>query len=160
MSGWGGSRVGAGRKPTKRKDKPEPFRPFAIVPPSQPSPAPHAADDCSTDQCSTDQPSDLPADQRAFWALHAPLAVERGTLTDATVPAFRLLCELEAKKAMVGTMVDKGALGGLRVFLQLSKQVEGLMARFCLAPFGKPVKGEKPKVASNPWSDFGRAMKK
>lgn len=100
-------------------------------------------------------PSDLPDDQQAFWREHAPLAIERSTLTPATVPAFRLLCELNAKRVMVGGMVDKGALGGLRVFMQLCKQVETLMARFCLAPFGKAVDGSgRKKTAENPFAAF------
>jgi hypothetical protein len=142
--GWGGSRVGAGKKP-----KP---KPFAIVARSEASAA-ATGDDADL----LVPPADLSEDQHAFWRTHAPLAVERATLTPATVPAFRLLCELHAKKVMVGTMVDKGALGGLRVFLQLAKQVETLMARFCLAPFGKPVKVDKPKKAENPWGAFGAA---
>lgn len=104
------------------------------------------------DQALAQPPTNLPVEQQPFWLEHAPLAIERKTLTKATVPAFRLLCELHAKKTMVGQMVDKGALGGLRIFLQLCKQVEALMARFCLAPFGKPATSEKPKVTENPWS--------
>lgn len=100
-------------------------------------------------------PGDLPPEQQDFWREYAPLAVERKTLAPATVPAFRLLCELHAKKTLVSGMVDKGALGGLRVFMQLAKQVEALMARFCLAPFGKPAVGsEKPKAPVNPWAQI------
>lgn len=130
---WGGSRVGAGRKP----------EPLELV-----TDETSEADDLAL------PPSDLTPEQQEFWRAYAPLAIERQTLTIATVPAFRLLCELHAKKTMVGGMVDKGALGGLRVFMQLAKQVESLMARFCLAPFGKPAKTEKPKPPKNPWSQL------
>jgi hypothetical protein len=136
MSGWGGARVGAGKKPKAKT--------FAVL----------QGDFTQGSDVSGDllvPPRDLPKEQHDFWRTHAPLAIERNTLTIATTPAFRLLCELDAKKTLVGKMVDKGALGGLRVFMQLSKQVEGLMARFCLAPFGKPVKSEKPKKAENPF---------
>lgn len=137
MGGWGGRRVGAGKKPRAH--------PFALV-----TSTPDGESDEDADLARP--PANLPTEQQEFWRTHAPLAIERRTLTPATVPAFRLLCELHAKKVMVGTMVDKGALGGLRVFLQLAKQVEGLMARFCLAPFGKPAKPEKTKVQANPWA--------
>jgi hypothetical protein len=130
-NGWGGGRVGAGKKPEAK--------PLSLVEGNE-----------ANGLCLP--PSDLPPDQQAFWRDYAPLAVERSTLTESTVPAFRLLCELHAKKAMIGTMVDKGALGGIRVFMQLAKQVESLMARFCLAPFGKPAKTERAKPAANPWS--------
>ena len=138
MNGWGGRRVGAGPKPAAR--------PLTVV---------HTDQFKQTDTDLAIPPVDIAVEQQAFWRDYAPLAIERLTLTESTVPAFRLLCELHAKKVVVGTMVDKGALGGLRVFLQLAKQVETLMARFCLAPFGKPAKSEKPKKVENPWGAFG-----
>lgn len=147
---WGGARIGAGRKP-KQKD---PVSPFAVFPGRKLTDRREPIDLSAL----LESPKDLPPDQQAFWCAHAALAIERKTLTPATVPAFRLLCELQAKKAMVGQMVDKGALGGLRIFLQLAKQVETLMARFCLAPFGKPVPpAEKPKGADEDDAFFGGA---
>lgn len=143
--GWGGARVGAGKKP-KPKTKPLPISPFAIMPGGR------IADDPPIDRTHAEPPADLPVEQQPFWRVAALLAIERGTLVEATVPAFRMLCELEAKKIVVGDLIDKGALGGLRIYLQLCKQVEGLMGRFCLAPFGKPIKAEKPKQKSNPWA--------
>lgn len=145
-NGWGGARVGAGKKPRSR--------PFSIVggkDEQKPPTPPQGPQDLSV------PPDDLPAAQQQFWRECAPLAIERLTLTDATVPAFRLLCELHAKKVLVGTMVDKGALGGMRIFLQLSKHVETLMARFCLAPFGKPLKTEEELAVpvDNPWKVIG-----
>lgn len=142
-TGWGGARVGAGAKPVSR--------PLSMVPHGLAEASASGEDEVDLSQ----PPADLTEDARAFWVDYAPLAVERKTLTLSTVPSFRLLCELHAKKAMVGGMVDKGALGGLRVFMQLAKQVESLMARFCLAPFGKPAVSERPKVAVNPWDTIG-----
>lgn len=135
---WGGARVGAGKKP----------RPKPVL----------VADGRSEDEVREDlemPPADIHPDGQAFWRDYAPLAFERKTLTEATVPAFRLLCELHAKKMMVSVMVDKGALGGLRVYMQLAKQVETLMARFCLAPFGKSAGPEKVKPKVNPFGAFG-----
>lgn len=147
MAGWGGKRTGSGRKP---KPKP-PVSPFAVVQGGRTLEAAFAGV-TEPDRVLATPPVDLPAEQQAFWATHAPLALERGTLTAATVPTFRILCELHVKKVYIGAMVDKGALGGLRVFLQLAKQVEGLMGRFCLAPFGKPLTVDKPKAAANPFA--------
>lgn len=142
-TGWGGPRVGAGRKPDPQ--------PLAIVKQTGLETFTEPVDDVPEEDLSV-PPSDLPQEQQDFWRECAPLALERSTLTPATVPAFRLLCELHAKKSMVSLMVDKGALGGLKTFMQLAKQVETLMARFCLAPFGKPAKSEKQKPAVNPWA--------
>lgn len=147
-SGWGGSRVGAGRKP---KDK-RPASPFAVVHGARSLESALNVDGDPSRGALADPPSDLPVELQDFWRSHAPLAIERKTLHKATVPAFKLLCELYAKKVLVNAMVDKGALGGLRVYMQLCKQVEGLMARFRLAPFGKAEESEKPKVAVNPFA--------
>jgi hypothetical protein len=141
--GWGGSRVGAGRKA-------DPTNPFSVL---------HGGKALKAhltlgDDTLREPPTDLPLEQQTFWRDHAPLAIERRTLTAATTPAFKLLCELHVKKVLVGTMVDKGALGGLRIWLQIAKQVESLMARFCLAPFGKPA-GEVKVEAENPWAKLG-----
>lgn len=156
MAGWGGARVGAGAKPKPKPDRPA--SPFAVHTGGRPDSAQALARDVQPPPAVPSElfepPADLSEGQQEFWRQYAPLAVERKTLTPATVPAFRLLCELHAKKDLVGTMVDKGALGGLRVFMQLAKQVETLMARFCLAPFGKPTTSDKPKVASNPFAGF------
>lgn len=138
-SGWGGSRPGAGKKP-----KPKPLGVVGVI-------NAQTVDD-PDDLCLP--PTDLSTEQQDFWRSYAPLAVERNTLTPSTVPAFRLLCRLHAKMVLVESMVDKGALGGLRVFMQLAKQVESLMARFCLAPFGKPAKSEKVKPKDNPWASL------
>jgi len=137
VAGWGGARIGAGKKPRAK--------PFGVV-------AGHA--DADPDDLAV-PPSDLSTEQQDFWRSYAPLAIERRTLTPSTIPAFRLLCEVHSKKVMVGAMVDKGALGGLRLFMQLAKQVESLMARFCLAPFGKPATSDKPKPPTNPFSQLG-----
>ncbi len=151
--GWGGARPGSGPKPRPKPEKP--VNPFELVHGGKKLAdglVPHL--ETPSDQALQEPPADLPQLEQEFWRVHAPLAIERRTLTKATASAFRLLCELHAKKVMVGGMVDKGALGGLRIFLQLSKQVEMSMARFCLAPFGKPLVAEKPKAIVNPWQQM------
>lgn len=107
---------------------------------------------------SADPPDDLPGEQAEIWRRYAPLAIERRTLTPATVPMFVLLCELQAERAAVKKTIDQDGRTYIKVtvdgagteheelkahplkadYAKLAKQVEALMARFCLGPFGKP----------------------
>jgi hypothetical protein len=116
-------------------------------------------------------PSDVPVDQREFWQRYAPLAIERRTLTPQTVPAFRLLCELEAEKQATRDTIDHDGRTYLKAWVdssgqehselkahplmgayrQLAQRVEILMARFGLAPFGKPI-AAAPKTQKH-WLD-------
>jgi hypothetical protein len=97
---------------------------------------------------------------------------EVGTLTLQTEAAFRLLCELDAEKRATKATLDHDGRTYIKVtvdgagqeqqelkahpltgsYRQLAQRVEALMARFSLAPFGKPVamSGKKKPVA-NPW---------
>src|SRR5689334_9418788 len=106
-SGWGGARVGAGRKP-------EPA-PLAVIRPGVTGESGEGEDPKAEDL--SQPPADLPEVQQEFWRTYAPFAIERKTLTASTVPAFLLLCELYGKKAMVSGLVNKGELGGLRVYM-------------------------------------------
>lgn len=151
---WGGSRVGAGRKPKLKAEKAA--SPFSVFTGGKTTPI----EPIEPPKDLNEPPANLPEDQKQFWRDHAPLAIAKDTLIAETVPAFVLLCELHAKKVVVGKLVDEGQMGGLRVFLQLSKQVEGLMARFCLAPFGKPLKAPKPAATANPWAALTGGLKK
>ncbi len=148
MAGWGGARVGAGKKP-KRK----PVSPFAVFDGGKPP-------DDPVDVSILEPPSDLSPAEQSFWRIYAPLALKQGTFIPEYMGDFRLLCEVLAKKAVIGTMVDKGALGGLRVWMQLVTQADKLLGRFCLAPFGKPAKPDKPKREANPFAAFGNAAQK
>src|SRR4051812_21085118 len=85
----GGARAGAGRKP----NRPAMYVVDGGAPPSE------AAGSAAI-------PNDLPADQALVWQKWAPLATERRTLTAQTVPAFTLLCELEAEKRAVKRTLD------------------------------------------------------
>jgi phage terminase small subunit len=147
----GGARVGAGRKPT---------RPFSIVGGSEnePDQAPETPKVGADGLLSAEPPKDLPAEQRGFWQRYASLAIERRTLTPHTVPAFRLLCELEAEKEAVKRTIDKDGRTYIKVtvdgsgqeheelkahplktdYSRLAKQITDLMLKFMLSPFGKP----------------------
>jgi phage terminase small subunit len=123
-------------------------------------------------ELSSAPPSDLPEDQKDFWKRCARLAIEAGTLTLQTEASFRLLCELDAEKTAVKKTLDDQGRTYLNVtvdgagqehsnlkahpltssYRQLAQRVEALMARFGLAPFGKPVAGTgKKKPTANPW---------
>ena len=149
-TGWGGARVGSGPKPRAKAAT----HGLVSFPGGQP-----------VDRALVEPPADLPKAQASCWREWALLALERRTLTAETVPALKLLCELEVRRRQIAATLDmEGAEPspmGLRVFAQYTKQVEGLMGRFCLAPFGKPVAAEKPKAVSNPFAAFGNhsAMK-
>lgn len=117
-------------------------------------------------------PEDLPAEQRDFWHRYAGLAIEKRTLTAHTVGAFRLLCEMDAEKQATKATIEQDGRTFMKVTVdgsgqehqelkahpltgaygRLAKAVEALMARFGLAPFGKP---EAPLVkpkAANQWA--------
>ena len=134
---WGGARVGAGRKPKARRLQAVPV----LVPSSEPLLTP---------------PPALPTAQQDVWLKWAPLAIRRQTLIAENVPAFTLLCELEVRRAQIGAMADKEPTPELlRSLAQYAKQVEALLGRFRLAPFGKPEAIEKPKAVANPWGALG-----
>lgn len=152
----GGSRVGSGRKP---KENVKPFAPVV-----------HRG---GADAGLAAVPDDLPDDQVDFWRRYASLAVEQGTLTTHTVPSFRLLCEQDAirqKRALriadEGETYIKCTIDGsgsehkeykahplTGPHDRAAKHVEALMARFKLAPFGKPeIPHRKKTTQASPWA--------
>lgn len=158
----GGARVGAGRKPKQPRANVTPIAPALTV-----------VQGGQADALSAIAPADLPTEQRAIWQAWAPRALEQGTLTPQTEAAFRLLCELEAEKQANRTQIDKDGRTYVKVtvdgagqehqelkahpltgpYHRLAKQVEALMGRFMLAPFGKPGPGaKKPAAPANPWA--------
>jgi hypothetical protein len=132
---WGGSRVGSGRKP-RRGGEP-------------PGPAPGAEE-------LAEAPEGLSPAAKAVWGALAPHAIRQRTLTVENAHFFQRLCELDARGAALGALVDAGELKHLRLYLQLQKQIESLAARFMLVPFGKPATsgGEAP-ARPNPWAAVG-----
>lgn len=154
----GGSRTGSGRKPNPRT---VPFVPIE---------GGRAGD------VSAVAPDDLPESQKPFWNTYAESAIGLGTLTPQTIGAFRLLCELESEKSATRATIDKDGRTYIKcvvdgagnehqelkahpltsAYRQLAQRVEALMARFMLAPMGKPAPGAKPKkppsAVPNPWA--------
>lgn len=139
----GGARIGAGRKP---KNKPD----LTVIDGG-------AAFSGEASSLLT-PPASMPDDQRVFWIEYAPLAIGSRTLTPATVPNFKLLCELEAEKQATKATIDRDGRTYIKCvvdgagnehqelkahplkadYAKLAKDVDRLMARFMLAPFGKP----------------------
>ena len=137
--GWGGARIGSGPKPKPKRAK------TGLV----------VFRGGKVDPALAEPPEALPESQKAVWREWAPLALATQTLSGDTVPAFGMLCELQVQRqGLLKTFEQEGAevtAGGMRIYLQCAKQVENLMGRFMLAPFGKPLVSERPKVAVNPF---------
>jgi hypothetical protein len=162
----GGARVGAGRKPKAEKGR----RSSAVAAGSPPNIV--SIEGGRAGELSKAPPANLPEDQQDFWRTYAPLAIDAGTLTKQTEASFRLLCELDAEKRATKETLDRDGRTFIRVtvdgagqehqelkahpltgsYRQLAQRVETLMARFLLAPFGKPLEGKKKGSAtSSPW---------
>jgi len=161
----GGARVGAGRKPKLRIAKAQDVSPFV--------PAVHPGGKEPDGAVSAIPPEDVPAEQREFWHRYAGLAIEKQTLTAHTVAAFRLLCETDAEKRATKATIDRDGRTYIKVTVdgagqehrelrahpltsaygRLAKACEALMARFGLAPFGKPEQAlpKRKQAHVNPW---------
>jgi hypothetical protein len=178
----GGSRVGAGRKP-KGPPKPSVLRISAAIEGGRAAEVGNlvAFDGGRAGELGATPPADLPDDQHGFWRTYAPLAIDAGTLTPQTAGSFRLLCELDAEKAATKATLDKDGRTFIKVvvdgdglahggevkahpltgsYRQLAQRVEALMARFLLAPFGKPIAGSgKKKPTVSPWAAIAAAKR-
>jgi len=156
----GGARVGAGRKPRASRRNVVTFE----------------GRKSSDDGALLVPPAFLSDEERSLWGAWAPLAVELKTLTSHHVPAFALLCRLQAEMNATERTIAADGRTQVRVtidgagqehqelkahplktdYRQLAQRVESLLARFCLAPFGKPgASGGKAAGKANPWSGIG-----
>lgn len=129
-SGWGGARIGAGRRPNsveagilsgalKAGDRPV-ARPIELIP----------------------APAELRDAEKLFWDTWAPFACRARTLTPATVGEFRALCAmavdceaLHAERRLAGW--TKRGLALSREWRNLRVRVEVGRRAFQLAPVGK-----------------------
>lgn len=131
--GWGGARVGAGRKKKpvhlkvlhgtatrserKRVTSPAPVEPVPV-------------------------PEDLTGEERKAWLRLAPHAVKAGTLTPATEYQFVLLCRnVVLERQMAG---DAKLRAGTH-HRGIIQRIDAELARFCLSPMGKPLVEATPK---------------
>lgn len=162
----GGARVGAGRKPTRR-------RPAVVLgmdgnrrdlfatasAPGEPSPAAVPQQESELLQ----PPSDLTPAQQDLWRRWAPLAVEQRTLVPATVPGFRELCEQLALKQTLARRIghlgagSERAAGRLGLYVKLAQRLDSSLARFKLTGFGKPDTTARARPsAANPWAQVAK----
>lgn len=138
----GGARPGSG---PKRRDPKATWLagagarpPLSVVPPAAPD-EPRKRLEC---------PKDAPPEVREVWRALASHAIAEGTLTERTVLAFLLLCRnvvLERKLAAAPLTCAGPDHRGLLA------RVEVAMARFRLAPDGKPVLQAEPE---DEWAQF------
>ncbi len=161
--GSGGNRTGAGRKSKREKDRK--LSGSRARTPVRDTPS----------SVAVEMPDDLPEPQRHVWAALAPHALKSGTLTDATVWAFRDLCEaivlrraMAAQLELDGLMVnpvkvdeetgDRFSLGDPKAHPLITHErgmrlrVEAGMARFNVAPMGKSVAA--PAKPVDPFEEF------
>lgn len=124
--GSGGRRPGSGSKPD-----------IGLVPPAPPAERQRFA-----------APEHLSAGERAIWEWLEPLAVIRGTLTADTAAAFELLCRAVALERVIAANDERVGGADHRGVLQ---RAEALLAKFDLAPNGKP-HGQANKPAEQPKS--------
>lgn len=162
---WGGARVGSGQKP-KGERAIRPRTPVVALPGGK----------VDEEGIPALPPEDLPVDQREFWQRNVPRALAQGTLTPRTVEAFRMLCELDAERRATKRTIDEQGRTYIKAWTdssgqeheelkahpmvarydRLSKQVESLLARFKLAPFGKAEAVVKAKTPENRWAGIAR----
>lgn len=168
----GGARVGAGRKPHKRKGivlQMDGARrePPAAADPVEPSPAVAALVD--VDELAI-APEDLTPAEKAVWCSYAPLAIDQQTLTPATAVGFRELCTVAVLTHAIAESIElartpgkdteqRSAIGdGLKLYTKYAQRLDGLLARFKLTAFGKPVDGagKRQQPAANSWADVAK----
>ena len=143
----GGFRQGAGRKPKNAQERWLTGGADRRAP--KPDGAPEVAPASDGDHPAV--PAGLTPGELAIWLTTAPLAVQAGTLTAATVDDFHALCTLQVE--MDAVLEERRAEGWTPRGLQLAREYRGLVTRvegkrraFRLAPMGKElVTFEKPK---------------
>lgn len=153
-NGWGGRRVGSGRK---AKSKPATVIPFN-------GPQGAAAIDADDYGTLVKPPDDLVDEvARQFWETYAPHALAERTLAMTTVAGFRQLAEMWAydrrltDRIQVLGPASREAEGPMRTWLRLSQRIDASLARFKLTAFGKPAGHERPRASTNPFAALGKA---
>lgn len=160
-NGHGGARVGAGRKPKTRRERwlggnAGGRGALSLV-------RPEGDDIVTADPAvAKDVPAMLTADEATYWALWAPSALARGTLTEHTRPGLVLLCQVARRAALLWSQIESQGLVFEKVTVDsaaqehhepkahpllshyrgLVQRAEQLMARYGLASDGKIPIGE------------------
>ena len=96
-----------------------------------------------------DVPDDLTTAERNVWLRLAPHAIKAGTLTPAHEYQFSLLCRNIVLERELALDVEQRGNASHRGIIQ---RIDAELARFCLAPMGKPVIEEKKP--EDPFAEF------
>lgn len=123
--GWGGKRVGSGRKPVPKGAAAHVLQHPSVPPTTNGTP----------DVEEFDAPDSLTKEERDIWLKQAPHAFANGTLHYATALSFERYCRivvLERKES------ESSARGGSN-HRGLLKQVNAYELQFLLTPCGKPL---------------------
>ena len=106
------------------------------------------------------KPIDLTPEHASVWAELAPFATAQGTLTDASVMAFRDLCEaIVIKRALLRQITAEGwtVIGPsgisrahplLTRYQGIYQRIEAGLTRFALSPMGEEMGFGKPPAGS------------
>lgn len=160
----GGARIGAGRKPRQAEEMAStsaPFQPVVV-----------RGAKSGSDVVPMQPPDGLTGEALGFWERTASFAQGARTLAPQTLEMFQVLCRLYAEMVATQDTIERDGRTFLKVtvdgagqehqelkshplmghYRQLAKQIEVLMARFSLAPLGKPVAGTKAPRAKD-WLD-------
>ena len=147
----GGRRPGAGRKPKTALERAvtgNPGRRGRVLPGPGAGAGPVVAASAPVPP-----PEDLTSEERAVWTALASHAQAARTLTPGTALGFRVLCRNVVLEQRLATGEDRGGPNH-RGILQ---RVDAELARFCLAPFGKPIYEAEPVAPPvNPLEKFLR----
>ncbi|HZR23240.1 MAG TPA: hypothetical protein VFA59_06615 [Vicinamibacterales bacterium] len=104
-----------------------------------------------------DPPKELTPDERAVWLQLAPHAFKAQTLTPVTAFAFVVLCRnVVLERRYAGSVTDAGGSN----HRGLIQRIDAELARFSLAPMGKPILvADEVKKSTNPAKErfFGGA---
>jgi hypothetical protein len=140
--GSGGLRTGAGRKSKQVAQK------ILEGAASLAERRQHAASVPKVDEF--DAPNDLTTEERNVWLRLAPHAFKARTLTAATEYQFVMLCRNILLERLIA--VDVEQIGGAN-HRGIIQRIDAELARFCLAPMGKPLIDDAPKVV-DPFEEF------
>ncbi len=156
--GSGGERIGSGRKPKDRKLR-------VLQGNAGHRALGRAARATAESGAMPVRPARLSERECEVWDRLAREAFEAGTLADRTLESFVMLCRLTVQaEEMLEEIQREGRtyenhFGETKInplvgqHRQMEQRVDALMARFGLAPFGKPLpETSAKKPAANPWA--------
>ena len=100
-----------------------------------------------------DAPNDLAVDERQVWLRLAPHAFAARTLTKATEYQFVMLCRNVVLERQLAADVEQRGGSNHRGIIQ---RIDAELARFSLAPFGKPMTQTEGDAEQQPVSPLAK----